>query len=198
MSLAWSRDELSKGLQDLLTHVAGRQVRVFLLTPTQYGASSAPAKQALTGDPVVAQKPHGLVVGAADHLVDPFHDLLRAHGFGGVQSAIDPNHCLTVAGECASLSLVKAFRVSEPLRDITIAREVAVILRWGRLVGDTPALQTQFGQPGNQRPGCGFPVAHLLTLFHAGTGFLLQVLAAGVQRVRRQRAVGRRPKGRSP
>jgi Transposase DDE domain len=43
---------------------------------------------------------------------------------------------------------------------------------------DTPALQHEFGQPGNQRPGCGFPVAHLLTLFHAGTGVLLQVLAA--------------------
>jgi len=43
---------------------------------------------------------------------------------------------------------------------------------------DKPALQKAFGQPGNQRPGCGFPVAHLLTLFHAGTGFLLQVLAA--------------------
>jgi hypothetical protein len=43
---------------------------------------------------------------------------------------------------------------------------------------DTPALQKQFGQPGNQRAGCGFPVAHLLALFHAGTGFVLQVLAA--------------------
>lgn len=43
---------------------------------------------------------------------------------------------------------------------------------------DTPALQKHFGQPGNQRPGCGFPVAHLLALFHAGTGFVLQVLAA--------------------
>jgi len=43
---------------------------------------------------------------------------------------------------------------------------------------DTPELQREFGQPGNQRPGCGFPVAHLLTLFHAGTGFLLKVLAA--------------------
>lgn len=43
---------------------------------------------------------------------------------------------------------------------------------------DTPALQKEFGQPGNQRPGCGFPVAHLLALFHAGTGFVLQVLAA--------------------
>jgi hypothetical protein len=43
---------------------------------------------------------------------------------------------------------------------------------------DTPALQKQFGQPGNQRAGCGFPVAHALALFHAGTGFLLQILAA--------------------
>jgi hypothetical protein len=43
---------------------------------------------------------------------------------------------------------------------------------------DTPELQKEFGQPGAQRPGCGFPVAHILTLFHAGTGFLLQVLAA--------------------
>jgi hypothetical protein len=43
---------------------------------------------------------------------------------------------------------------------------------------DTPELQASFGQPSGQRPGCGFPVAHLLALFHAGTGFLLQVLAA--------------------
>ena len=27
---------------------------------------------------------------------------------------------------------------------------------------DTPELQQQFGQPGAQQPGCGFPVAHLL------------------------------------
>lgn len=43
---------------------------------------------------------------------------------------------------------------------------------------DTPELQKHFGQPGGQKPGCGFPVAHLLALFHAGTGFLLKVLAA--------------------
>jgi hypothetical protein len=54
MSLAWSRDELSKGLQDLLSRVQGRTVRVFLLTPTQYGASSATARHTLTGKPIVA------------------------------------------------------------------------------------------------------------------------------------------------
>jgi DDE family transposase len=43
---------------------------------------------------------------------------------------------------------------------------------------DTPELQKEFGQPGNQRAGCGFPVAHLLALFHASTGFLVKVLAA--------------------
>jgi Transposase DDE domain len=43
---------------------------------------------------------------------------------------------------------------------------------------DTPVLQAHFGQPGNQRKGCGFPVARLLALFHAGTGLLLEVAAA--------------------
>ena len=43
---------------------------------------------------------------------------------------------------------------------------------------DTPELQKHFGQPGAQRPGCGFPVVHLLTLFHASTGFLSKVLTA--------------------
>jgi hypothetical protein len=43
---------------------------------------------------------------------------------------------------------------------------------------DTPALHESFGQPSGQRPGCGVPVAHLLALFHAGTGFLLEGLTA--------------------
>src|SRR5579863_1597812 len=43
---------------------------------------------------------------------------------------------------------------------------------------DTPELQAHFGQPGNQAKGCGFPVAHLLAMFHAGTGLLLEVAAA--------------------
>jgi hypothetical protein len=43
---------------------------------------------------------------------------------------------------------------------------------------DTPELQQAFGQPSQQAPGCGFPVAHLLTLFHAGTGLLQKVLVA--------------------
>jgi Transposase DDE domain len=41
---------------------------------------------------------------------------------------------------------------------------------------DTPELQKQFGQSGAQKPGCGFPVAKILALFHAGTGVLLKVM----------------------
>ncbi len=43
---------------------------------------------------------------------------------------------------------------------------------------DTPELQKEFGQPGAQKKGCGFPVAHLLVLFHASTGILQKVLIA--------------------
>jgi hypothetical protein len=43
---------------------------------------------------------------------------------------------------------------------------------------DTDELQRAFGQPGGQKPGCGFPVAHLLTLFHAGTGLLQKVIVS--------------------
>jgi hypothetical protein len=43
---------------------------------------------------------------------------------------------------------------------------------------DTPALQEAFGQSTEQRLGCGFPVAHLLGLFHAGTGVLLKLVVA--------------------
>ena len=41
---------------------------------------------------------------------------------------------------------------------------------------DTPELQRAFGQPTNQTPGCGFPVARILALFHAGTGLLTKIL----------------------
>ena len=40
---------------------------------------------------------------------------------------------------------------------------------------DAPELQEAFGQPGNQRRGCGFPVAKFLALFDLTTGMLLRV-----------------------
>jgi len=43
---------------------------------------------------------------------------------------------------------------------------------------DEPELQRRFGQPGNQKKGCGFPVAKWLALFDLTTGMLLRSAAA--------------------
>jgi hypothetical protein len=40
---------------------------------------------------------------------------------------------------------------------------------------DVPELQGRFGSPANQRPGCGFPVGHLVGLFDLATGMLLRL-----------------------
>ena len=43
---------------------------------------------------------------------------------------------------------------------------------------DTPALREAFGTPSGQKQGCGFPVAHLLVLFNAQTGLLVDAWAS--------------------
>ena len=43
---------------------------------------------------------------------------------------------------------------------------------------DTPSLRERFGLPPGQKPGCGFPVAHLLLLFDAHSGAVLDVLVS--------------------
>lgn len=43
---------------------------------------------------------------------------------------------------------------------------------------DTPALRKTFGLPSGPKEGCGFPVAHLLVLFHAQTGLLVDAWAS--------------------
>jgi hypothetical protein len=43
---------------------------------------------------------------------------------------------------------------------------------------DTPPLQKVFPQHPGQRPGCGFPTAKVLALFHAGTGLLQALFTA--------------------
>ena len=45
-------------------------------------------------------------------------------------------------------------------------------------MSDTPQLQSFFGQPGSQKPGCGFPVAHWLVMMHMGTGMITKMLTS--------------------
>jgi hypothetical protein len=43
---------------------------------------------------------------------------------------------------------------------------------------DTTELQEHFGQPTGMKPGCGFPVAHLLVMIDAATGFIVDVVGS--------------------
>jgi hypothetical protein len=54
---------------------------------------------------------------------------------------------------------------------------------------DTPALQAHFGQPGNQRKGCGFPVAKWLAMFDLASGMLLRSAPAPLRSSEMSRSV---------
>ena len=43
---------------------------------------------------------------------------------------------------------------------------------------DTRVLRKHFGYPSGQQPGCGFPMGHLLALFHARTGMIQSLIPA--------------------
>ena len=45
-------------------------------------------------------------------------------------------------------------------------------------MSDTPELRAHFGLPNGVKAGCGFPSAHLLVMFCAGTGALLQTVVS--------------------
>lgn len=62
--------------------------------------------------------------------------------------------------------------------EVPLWRKLRVLLVDGSgfSMPDTPELQAHFGQSSNQKPGCGFPVGHILCLFDAETGFLRDVI----------------------
>jgi hypothetical protein len=59
---------------------------------------------------------------------------------------------------------------------------------------DTPELQAYFGQPGKQKPGCGFPVARAVALFDAQSGFLRDIIVAPMRTHDMSRAAQLHPK----
>ncbi len=75
-------------------------------------------------------------------------------------------------------------RIATTLRDATagasdwFGHRVWVLDGSGFSMPDTPELQRAFGQPGNQKPGCGFPVARWLALFDVAAGMLLRSATA--------------------
>ena len=62
---------------------------------------------------------------------------------------------------------------------------------------DAPDLTRAFGYAGNQRRGCGFPVAKVIALFHAGTGLLQSLLPGPLRSHEMARATGLHPQMRA-
>ncbi len=79
----------------------------------------------------VVQKPHRLGVGAAGHLVHHLGELLRAEGFRGVQTTIDPDDGLAFLRQRPCAVVRETLRLGETLSDLSIAFEVAMVLRRG-------------------------------------------------------------------
>jgi len=78
---------------------------------------------------------------------------------------------LEVFGYLASI-LIAAASVVDDDAGRWLGHRVFLLDGTGASMPDTPDLQRAFGQPAGQEPGCGFPVMHLLVLFHAATGMI--------------------------
>ena len=59
-----------------------------------------------------------------------------------------------------------------------LGHRVLLIDGTGVSMPDTPWLQRAFGQPGNAKAGCGFPVMHVLWVFDAATGLIVDHVAS--------------------
>ena len=79
----------------------------------------------------VVEQTHGFGIGAADHLVDHFHELLGADGLAGMQAAVDPDHGFALARQRVRLIVGEAFGVRQPRRDLPVVLELLHVRRRG-------------------------------------------------------------------
>ena len=103
---------------------------------------------------------------------DFIHDACRAAGHTWCAT------CLLTPAAIIHWFLVQVLVPATEVTSLWLGHRVLLIDGSSFSMPDVAALQADFGQPGNQAKGCGFPVAHILALFHAGTGLLLEVTAA--------------------
>jgi hypothetical protein len=146
-SLSWSRADLAAGLADLLTNVRGRAVRFFLMTPTQYGDSSAAALEPISGDPMVDWQDPATGKGYPDPVTE--YKQTCADASGKVIVCPDP----VKATEDYAAHGVWELRTGEPIavtsKDMTDAQVQAEAARIRQAILDLP----QGGSP-HEAPLC--------------------------------------------
>jgi hypothetical protein len=90
-------------------------------------------------------------------------------------------------------SFARGIQKTDPL-SLWRGHRVGLMDGSGFSMPDTAELQAYFGQPGGQKPGCGFPVAHMLALLDAHGGFLHDVIIAPLRTHDLRHAAGLHPK----
>ncbi len=95
-SLSWSKPELINGLSSLLDNVVGHEVRFFVLTPTQYGESSAPAVNRYSGeelvtwrDPVTSQPYQNAMTRYVERCTAPTGERIACPAIGDLETTYE-------------------------------------------------------------------------------------------------------------
>jgi Transposase DDE domain len=77
---------------------------------------------------------------------------------------------------CDAVRVMRESKEKTKASDLFLTHRVFVVDGSTFSMPDTPELQKEFGQPGAQKKGCGFPAAHLLALFDVNTGMLIDAI----------------------
>jgi hypothetical protein len=79
---------------------------------------------------------------------------------------------------CDAVRVMREADKKSRAEDLFLTHRVFVVDGSTFSMPDTPQLQKEFGQPGSQKKGCGFPAAHLLAMFEVNTGMLIESIAS--------------------
>ena len=130
-SLSWSRDSLSAGLKNLLTRVHGHDARFFVLTTTQYGASSQAAVSPLTGKDLVSW--HDSVSGSAYLNEMTAYGQACVDGNGAPRTCPKPPHTYT---DSWKVNGTWQFMMPTPVAEINSAMDDAAIAVQQKRIAD--------------------------------------------------------------
>lgn len=123
---------------------------------------------------MVVQVMHGNT--AITHVVRLMHDAFNASAFCQARSRLPVEVLLTLLKEM--FGRVRGVLDENATPGRWRGHRTLLLDGTGFSMPDTRALVKHFGAPPHQKRGCGFPVGHMVALFDAATGLLLDAVAA--------------------
>ena len=147
-SLSWSRDSLSAGLKNLLARVHGHQARFFVLTTTQYGASSQAAVSPITGKELVSWR--DVISGT------PYLNAVTTYSQSCLDGSGKPTTCPKLPLTVTDTWTVKGtwqFQMPAPVAEITAAMDDAELGVQQKRIADAVLALGGGGSP-QEQPIC--------------------------------------------